>query len=348
MKSGITAFLILYGSLAMAYQFLGRWPQPERTLYFKDISRRGEPLSPSGIPWDEGVLMAMQRWNERAPFTFRHEEHPRWYAGRLDPSCAGPDGWSTVVFRSMNCSSLFQEETLAITLISEPFDPANPSALPTLVDADIIVNANHEWDIFHGPPKGMVMNFVQVVTHELGHLMGLDHEESGVPALLHPTAMSAQLEFPQRDDLLGIQSLYGGEIKQPDICQRVEPLAANVTLEGEFVPEDCRRVDVALSVQDSDDSTVDLYVFDLPESGVPLFVMTSETVDPLLEIRNSTERLATADDFGGHHLGRALPATAGGPLSPSGQHGPPLRPIRPVSTHLRLCPLLRPAKCRSR
>jgi len=52
------------------------------------------------------------------------------------------------------------------------------------------------------------MDFRRVAVHELGHALGLAHENNpNIPAIMAPTI--SNIEKPQPDDINGVRALYG-------------------------------------------------------------------------------------------------------------------------------------------
>lgn len=266
-------------SSAFAYVLSGqRWPQAETSFVFDLVDTHGERVAPSGISWNQAFATAMQRWNERTVFRF----HGR--PGTADP--CRDDGQNTVGFRGDDCGFAFGSTTLAITY--------SVFSGGTLLETDIVFNANEAWDVYDGPLRPRVTDFTRVATHELGHALGLGHEDR-VPAIM--SSLANDLTLPQKDDLDGVAALYGAS-RPPSVCQTQPSLPLNTWLQGRLEASDCRRLDIADSAFASDDSAVDLYTLELPVAGLVLVRMDSEQLDPYLEIRQGTSILAADDDSG--------------------------------------------------
>ena len=61
-----------------------------------------------------------------------------------------------------------------------------------------------------GIPSYGQKSLLRVVTHEIGHSLGLKHSSNSISIMsnLYPTTSSAEVKLAE-DDIKGIQSLYG-------------------------------------------------------------------------------------------------------------------------------------------
>ena len=76
-----------------------------------------------------------------------------------------------------------------------PTGPSNSAAGDMILDIDA--------SMINDPDK-----FYKLVLHEIGHALGLDHENSGVPTVMTSTLSVGTL---QQDDIQGIQAVYGAQ-----------------------------------------------------------------------------------------------------------------------------------------
>ena len=71
----------------------------------------------------------------------------------------------------------------------------------------IMLDVDEDWHTGDDNPPDDKVDFSGVVTHEIGHAIGLDH--SADTAALMSTTYSSAVLTPQADDIAGIQAIYG-------------------------------------------------------------------------------------------------------------------------------------------
>src|SRR5690606_31245147 len=137
--------------------------------------------------WAEAYRPAMAVWNEKTVFQFypnaEYRDPCAGYNGRGSSGALNGQGdlYNGAAFRADVCGSPFDSSALAVT-----FNRGLVNSLGNMhmLESDIIFNARHSWDIYDGPPRS-VIDFRRVALHELGHVIGLDHEPVG-PAIMQP------------------------------------------------------------------------------------------------------------------------------------------------------------------
>jgi hypothetical protein len=161
---------------------------------------------------------------------------------------------------------------------------------PKIVRADIVINNSVNYDIFSGRlvqfgiPSGSI-DFRRVALHELGHAMGLDHED-GAPAIM--AANIGNLDSLQADDIAGVNTLYGG-LNNCDFA----PLNFGST--GNALSNtDCTVID--LTVGGSDTSFVDVYEFEIDEPTTVSFFADSAQLDSVLILADRDLNYLDFDD----------------------------------------------------
>jgi len=185
-------FVILFSHPAGTYVINGyKWPEPE-TVFHVDI-----PGS-DGL-WDDAFETAMFRWNDTTNFKFQIVRDS--YGDPCgDPYISGPK--NGVAFSDSICGVAWSEE-IAVT-ISWVINNSNE-----IIQTGVVFNGNDDWEVYSGSfsrdPYFGIYDFRRVAVHELGHCMGLGHEDS-VTAIMH--SFADDLEFPTADDIAGVNFLY--------------------------------------------------------------------------------------------------------------------------------------------
>ncbi|WP_339858973.1 matrixin family metalloprotease [Pseudohongiella acticola] len=266
----------LFGSAAQAFDISAngnKWPGAQ-TLIFTGMPG----TSRSGVPWSLALQRAAAEWTDNTRFTF--ESSPLY----RDP-CAGsgpgnpPDILNGIDFRSTVCGNSFNASTLAVTVFFTEF---NILGTADLVEADIIFNQNLNFDVYDGPQRPgsnstREYDFQRIALHELGHVIGLGHDDTQ-RAIMSSTI--GNLFRLQPDDIAGADTLYAG-------IENCDYRAARFGwVYGELGGGDC-RVQQLLS-GGTDDSFIDVYTLDLTQDvRVTVDMVTDGQLDSVLFIGNS-------------------------------------------------------------
>jgi hypothetical protein len=185
--------MIWFSGNASSYDLSGAsWPNAQASVYSAGGS--------SNSTFDNAFVEAMGNWNNLSNFSFNN------VSGYADPcnsptSCSeGPSGYA---FSNSMCGSSLGASTLAVNLywICDT----------TIIQAGTIFNTAWSWDVHSG--SGSNIDFRRVATHELGHALGLGHDNT-YSALMN-TTYSETIETPQSDDINGIRAIYGGGANTP-------------------------------------------------------------------------------------------------------------------------------------
>jgi hypothetical protein len=121
------------------------WPDASATFF---VGRPG--IAPSGETWDAAFKRAMAAWTTATNFNFFAEDQGG------DP-CAGQNtgalgnGIGGVGFADNRCGTEFGSIVLAITLTTLSCTNPGCTGKKDIVEADIVFNANENWDIYSGP-----------------------------------------------------------------------------------------------------------------------------------------------------------------------------------------------------
>jgi len=153
----------------------------------------------SKATFDAAFVQAMGQWNNKSTFVYTN------VAASVDP-CTSPSsgspgfttsGWS---FGTTHCGVAFGSKLVAVT--------STRGVAPDLLSANIHFNSAYTWDLHTGPAVvGGKVDFLRVATHELGHALGLQHDDT-YTALMN-TRFNGGVRSPQPDDVAGLVALYG-------------------------------------------------------------------------------------------------------------------------------------------
>lgn len=232
----------------------------------------------SGTSWNTAFISAMDEWTEKTPFRFILQE------GKRDPCI--PDGANGVDFKPDLCGSEFGEKTLAVTF-RRRLDPQLLGE-PNISESDIIIRETAEFDVYNGRLRrsgNQELDFRRVVLHELGHVIGLDHEPDK-PAIMAPSL--GDLYSLQADDIAAVEELYGG-LSQ---CT-IQPLRYGVFIDA-LDASDCTVQE--LTAGSTDTSAIDIYGFELTSETLLEFTMTSSTLDSVLLLSDTNLDFIAFDD----------------------------------------------------
>ncbi len=203
MKTSILRFVfgfficvLFIGELsADAYQLTGKgWPGRTTNFY---IDIRGA----NGL-WNTAFGNAMHYWNAYTVFTFGV------YREYEDP-CDSPNSKNGAGFNDDACGDSWGDADLAYA--------AYWYSGSAFIEADIVFNSTKSWNVYSTSwrswPWTGICDFQRVAVHELGHVVGLDHENSGVSTIM--TSYIGDIIAPQQDDINGVAKIYEKTYTKP-------------------------------------------------------------------------------------------------------------------------------------
>lgn len=266
----LSIVVMIFSVTAWSFSFNNgspKWPGATALIY------TGIPgTSANGIPWSTAIQQAAQEWNDKTRFEFVISNA---YRNPCAGTSAGsrPDFLNGTDFRTNVCGNSFSSSTLAVTVF---FTETNILGSADIVEADIIYNANVNFNIYDGPLRfnggAPEYDFRRVALHELGHVMGLNHDDSQTAIM---NSRIGSLFSLQQDDINGINSLYSG--------------ISNCSLSGTgfgwkfggLQSGDCRVQQ--LMAGGSDTSFVDVYSLDVPNNlSVKVDIQTDGRLNAVL------------------------------------------------------------------
>lgn len=266
-----------------------KWPGA-RTTIFTAIPG----TAASGVRWQDALIDAADEWSTKTRFTFDISPGYRdpcigYNRSNDSPTFGGGDGLNGNDFAETVCGADFSGSTLAVALVSSQ---ANRLGGLDIVEADVVYNGNLTFDIYDGPltsgnERFAGFDFRRIALHELGHVLGLEHEtDRSIPAIMAPSI--GDLFRLQADDIAGANTLYAG----------IEACESRVLLFGrvddELAPGDCRISD--LMAGGTDDSLVDVYELDIPRELTVSLEMDAGALDGVLVLTDTGLRVLQMDE----------------------------------------------------
>ena len=148
--------------------------------------------------WNRAFEQAMDRWNQATIFNFRIRH-------TYEDPCDVRDGVNGVGFAIDDvCGDFFgfglSGTVLAVTLT---WTRGNIK-----VESNIHFNSLYSWNVYDGPARNAPVDFRRVAVHELGHVLGLAHEND-VRSIMAPSGtIGDTIVRPTADDVAGVRALY--------------------------------------------------------------------------------------------------------------------------------------------
>jgi MYXO-CTERM domain-containing protein len=249
-----------------------RWPSGSFGV-LADFALSGNATSPSGTTWDDAFEDAAERWNAATPLV-----DVAVTKGALEDPCDEGDGVNGAGFRADVCGEAFGTQTVAVALRLY-------SSGGLVEEGNVVFKSTATWDVYDGPLQASTADFRRVAIHELGHLLGLDHENA-VPSIMKPVSDDHYL--PQADDVAGIEAIY--DLDCPILVgagagQRSGTLNAEDCLDTEF---EIVEPDLPSNPPLEINSFVDLYRVSMPSGGLlAATVDTAGAFNPIVQILDS-------------------------------------------------------------
>ncbi|MBM86883.1 MAG: hypothetical protein CMQ41_00740 [Gammaproteobacteria bacterium] len=229
-----------------------------------------------GRSWNAAFINALNEWSAKTPFNFNVN------STYFDP--CQDDGLNSVKFSENICGQEFAAGTLAVTILTYESQLLGP---PAIVEADIYIDQVNDIEIYDGELKSFpdqILDFRRIVLHELGHVIGLEHETAS-PAIMMPSI--SNLDRLQEDDIKAVEILYGGK----ENCQ-IRTLKFGVT-KNSLSPPDCTVNQ--FTVGSEDDSHLDVYSFSLNQLTKLEFSLKSDDLETVILVADEYLNYLAAD-----------------------------------------------------
>src|SRR6185436_17318471 len=157
----------------------------------------------SYAPWSPEDEYQMSKWNYYAHDVFHVYTTPTgnygWGNDRFDLA-----GWPSSTDLQNVYGAPWGSTTLGTTFTR--------SIGGTIIEADIALNPAYSWTlddewVYNG---GSAKCYRRTMTHELGHMHGMDHQFNYLSVMNYPPAQFRAFSFPLMDDAAGIRAEYPG------------------------------------------------------------------------------------------------------------------------------------------
>ncbi|GAA6154165.1 matrixin family metalloprotease [Pseudoteredinibacter isoporae] len=202
---------------ANAFSFLeSKLPNKKLHMVF-DI----EQSSPTSTSYNEALEQAVHRWTYR-----QSEVSITTSRSSVSDSCGSVPGQHTVIFATKRCSG---EEFGSAIAVASTYYFIDENGDAKTSSSTISFDSERNWDIFNSPLSYNTLDFRRVAVHEIGHVLGLGHEDSH-PAIMNSTV--GNTISPQKDDIDGITALYSASSSKPDVHNILEEPAADSLVSG--------------------------------------------------------------------------------------------------------------------
>jgi uncharacterized protein YbdZ (MbtH family) len=181
------------------------WPAGNVTFQ-SELGAAGRTLIDGNTSWDTAAAPAALAWNA---VMVRLQIHTTVAVGA--PVRSG-DGTNSVLFSDTVFGDSFGSNTLAVTVYL--------TSGRQMIEADVVFNNQQHFDSYRGPLRfdpnngSSIGDIQRVLTHELGHAIGLDHPDDHgqhVDAIMNSVTSNRYTLSP--DDIAGARTVNGQPIR---------------------------------------------------------------------------------------------------------------------------------------
>lgn len=194
-RVGLLGLLLSIAPGGAAFGVDGTWEKGEANLFIGNLD----------YWWASEVSRAAKGWNNKTNFTFDIRGNGLGACDRYDSGVLlrGDEHTLTngVEFNDTMCG--MEEFPPGVLAVCQSI-----SADGHVQKAGLVFNdEDWDWDVYHGPVGETTIDFHRVAVHELGHFLGLSHNESAV-SIMAPF-ISDEIEEIQPADIASVNALYG-------------------------------------------------------------------------------------------------------------------------------------------
>ena len=285
----VLAIAIAVSRRANGYVFEGSsWPAGTVVTFRMGLGSAGRTLIDGNTSWDTAAAPALAAWNNVMA-------RLQYNSTVATPPVSSGDGVNAIVFSNTVFGQQFGSGTLAVTYWR--------SSGSNTIEADILFNRNKQFDSYRGPLRfgsnGWAIGVIRrVLTHELGHALGLDHpDQHGQNRDAIMNSLTSDRETLSTDDISGAQSMYGAPAPTPTPTPTPNPSGSHFTaISTRMNVGTGDNVMIAgFTVWGSQSKTVIVRVLG-PTLGS--FGVANVLSDPTLELHDSSgATIATNDDW---------------------------------------------------
>ena len=238
-KPRIIVLIIIGAALAslthrlLAFTFLDhRWPDGPIDIQVQ-LGSANTPLD-DAASWDDCFIAGLTDWNAALESTGRSFNG---IPGSTRPP-SDDDGINSVFFSDNLYGTPFDATTIATTLITATVRPGPDEP----IDVDIVFNNAQPFNCYRGPKRlgptpetHSAIDLRRVATHELGHVLGLDHpDENGQIVQAIMNSLISDTDVLQTDDMEGAFARHDIPITSVPFPPRDEVLNFFIQLENEY------------------------------------------------------------------------------------------------------------------